>query len=233
MDVFFLVDYDNIPEEHKRYGLAAFIVRLQALGSKHMPKAGDFFTRLYGGWYSASGLTNPATLLTQEIQRDCPLIVTNGNSILRRVHCELASSLLEVPSYNLGWTLRKREGIRSRLTRRYTPACHSLADCSIDKAVAWSRGQCPVAGCGVTASDAFNYYEQKLVDTLLCCDLLSLALRSPAPDTFVVSDDDDMLPAMIMAAKVGGRVWKCGLRTHGSSFYAGALNQYAVKTVTL
>jgi len=233
MNVFFLVDYDNIPDEHKRYGAAALIVRLHALGSAHVPTGSDFFVRLYGGWYTTSGLTNAGTRLTQEVQRDCPLVISDGNSIVRRVHCELASSLLEVPGHILGWTMRQRRGIRSRLTRRHPPGCHSPTLCSIDRTVAWSRGQCAEVGCSVPANDAFVYSEQKLVDTILCCDLLSLALRSPAPETFVVSDDDDMLPALIMAAKVGGTVWRCSPRSSGASFYAPALSHHTVRTISL
>jgi len=208
------------------------MVRLHALGAANLTKLGDLFVRLYGGWYTTSGLTKRGTRLTQEIQRESPLVITDGHSIVRRVHCELASSLLEVPSQILGWTMRQRLGMRSRLSRRPTPHCHSPVGCSIDHAVTWSRGKCPVAGCAVAANEAFTYYEQKLVDTILCCDLLSLALRSPAPPTFVVSDDDDMLPAMIMAAKIGGPIWHCRLRPSGGSFYAPALSHHTVKTVT-
>ena len=52
------------------------------------------------------------------------------------------------------------------------------------------------------------YREQKLVDTLLCCDLVALSSRKPSEPIILVSNDDDMVPALILGAKLGGAVYK-------------------------
>jgi hypothetical protein len=52
----------------------------------------------------------------------------------------------------------------------------------------------------VTNSAAFKVIEQKMVDSLLVCDLLALTQASPATPAIVFSDDSDVIPAVAMAA---------------------------------
>ena len=233
MDVFCLADFDNIPNQLKNGGLATLSARFDAVIATQLQASDDVFLRLYGGWYSASGLSNSGTRLTQEIARSFPIVVAQNGKIIRHKHCEIASSLIDNKGQLLGWTHRQRHGIRSRVSRKFPAACLSQSGCLIDAVTQWSRGSCPIAGCNVKKEDAFSYAEQKLVDTLLCCDLLALARRKPAPNIFVFSDDDDLLPAIIMAANDCNSIWRCRMRPNPNSYYDPILLQAGIQSITL
>ena len=61
--------------------------------------------------------------------------------------------------------------------------------------------------------------QQKLVDTLICCDLLSLC-TDPGTSVFLVSDDDDFVPALLLA----------GLRVRPSGTSAQSLIRFDYTT---
>jgi hypothetical protein len=233
MDVYCLIDFDNMPIPLRTSGLAALANRLQVVLSRELSSFDDVHVRLYGGWYTASGLSNSGSVLTQEISRSFPVVKALGTQIIRRIHCEIASSLVENSGQLLGWTHRQRHGIRSRLFRKQPASCASQSSCAIDAVVAWSRGQCPIPGCTVKTWDAFTYGEQKLVDTLLCCDVLALSRRKPPPPVFVLSDDDDLLPALLMGAADGGTLWRCRMKANTNTFYDVILAQNSVRTINI
>jgi len=59
----------------------------------------------------------------------------------------------------------------------------------------------------VTAEKAFVVHEQKMVDTMLSCDLLEGALDSAIDAAVVVSDDTDFVPPLLASAKMArGRI---------------------------
>ena len=200
MDAFVLVDYDNIPAATQGAGLQSLANQIDFVAQQAYPNLSDLHIRLYGGWYTHSGLTRKGSLLSQEIGAYFPIPLPGSSGARRYLRCEIASALLSSPSDIFYATLRQRNGIRSRLSAKSPLWCANPAGCTIAAVVCWSQGSCSVAGCSVKHSEAYEYYEQKLVDTLLCCDLVHLSLAQNDP-IFVVSDDDDMTPAMVMAAK--------------------------------
>lgn len=54
-------------------------------------------------------------------------------------------------------------------------------------------------GCQVTAQSAFVSAEQKMVDTLLACDLIDLVLSADVTHITVVSGDTDFVPPILFA----------------------------------
>jgi hypothetical protein len=232
LDAFVLIDYDNLPAAIRRAGLVGLAWRIDAGVRGALQGIQDIHIRLYGGWYDAGGLSNAGTTLTQEIGNNFPIVTSSGGSISGRVHCEIASSLVGAKGDVFLFTMRKRRGMRSRLTGQKPPHCLNPAACTIDAVVAWSKGSCPVAGCPVESLDAFTYTEQKLTDTLLCADVLSLAGGVQPPPVFVVSDDDDMTPPILLAAKSGAKI--CHVRSSANAkFYDGLLRQNNVQLVVL
>ena len=200
MDAFALVDYDNLPGTLQKAGLQVLATLIDAVAQKGDPGMGDLYIRLYGGWYTYGGLTKRGTRLSQEIGTTFPIPLQGSGGARRYLRCEIASALLSSPAEMFHATLRQRSGTRSRLTAKSPTWCANPGACTIQASVRWSQGSCPVAGCTVNQSEAFEYQEQKLVDTLLCCDLIHLSLVKKDP-IFVVSDDDDMTPAILMASK--------------------------------
>ena len=233
MDAVCLVDFDNLPQRLRNAGLVPLARYLEQAVQKASPNPGDITVRLYGGWYSASGLSNSGSLLTQEIARDFPLVTPSSTRIIRRIHCEIASSLIDNKSQLLGWTYRRRSGIRSRLTNKRPADCAAPNSCTLEAVVRWSRGRCPDQGCPVTVQNAFTYNEQKLVDTLLCCDILALCRRTPKVAIFVLSDDDDLLPALLMGTSDGGLVWKCRMKPNPGTHYDSLLSQSSVSLIDI
>ena len=85
-------------------------------------------------------------------------------------------------------------------------------NCSATTVLRWAKRGCPVLGCPVDSPLAFERDQQKLVDTLICCDILELASRHSEAALFLVSEDDDMIPALVVAGSKGGQV--CHIRTN-------------------
>ena len=233
MDAYVLVDYDNLTAPFQQLTLSVLASRARARVDGELPTAADVYVRLYGGWYGGLGLTSKGTRLAQEIQSTFPLLQATPGSPLKRTFCEIASGLLASRGHVLHHTFRERPGIRSRLSFAPHQDCKKLTGCSAADVARWSRGQCPEQGCAVTAEDVFKYHEQKLVDTLLCCDLIALASRTPATPVFVVSDDDDMIPAFMMAGLASSTVWQLQVRQLKSRPYALILQQHNIRTARL
>lgn len=233
MDTFCLVDFDNTPPHLRNGGVLSLAIQLRSEVLTHLGSIEDLYLRLYGGWYTASGLSRLGSQLTQDIATNFPIVGVTAGRIKTHLFCELASSIIDDKSQVLTWTHRLRNGIRSRLTPKNPQACAFNSSCPIAPVVQFSRGRCPIAGCGVKTEDAFSYEEQKLVDTLLCCDILALSLRRPAPAVFVVSDDDDLLPAFLMGAGLGGSIWRCRMRSNPNTFYDSILMQSNVQTIAI
>src|SRR6202021_3210844 len=123
----------------------------------------------------------------QEIGSGFPMAITANQQIKCRVYCDIASALIDTPSDLLLHTFRQRRGVRSRLTVVRSPNCANANTCTVDAVSQWSRGRCRVGDCSVSAESVFTFNEQKLVDTLLCCDLIVLATRGPRDPVFLIS----------------------------------------------
>jgi uncharacterized LabA/DUF88 family protein len=234
MDAYVLIDHDNVPSQFANAGLAGLAARVFAVLSGSINNLNDVHVRLYGGWYDATGgLTRDGTRVAQEIGRDFPMTKMSQSRQIQRVACEIASALIDSPQDLFPFTFRRRSGIRSRLSRNKPPTCAAPGKCSIDAVAAWSRGHCPESGCSVTTETVFAYNEQKLVDTMLCCDILALALRKPLTPIAVLSDDDDLAPAVLMAAKLGAPIHLIEMRANKQGTYRPLFAAYNVRTANL
>jgi uncharacterized LabA/DUF88 family protein len=233
MDAHVLIDYDNMLPHLRRLTLAPVARKLVATIDELVPGVTTILIRLYGGWYSEKGLTRNGTVLAQEIQRDFPILTAKAGVIVRRIHCEIASALIDFKTDVFMSTYRERSGMRSRLSAVLPSACIKPTTCSLPAVYAWSTGHCPERGCPVVPEDVFSYSEQKLVDTLLCCDLLALANRKPGPPVFVVSDDDDIVPAYILASANGALVHRIQMRQSTAHAYDSLLKQRNIRHALL
>jgi len=228
-DGYVLVDYDNLLPVFQNLPLASLAQRVSGTLDRLSPGINDVYIRLYGGWYSDLGLTNKGTRIAQETLQ-FPLTTTLQGKILRRLFCEIASSLIDRKADTLFSTFRKRAGFRSRLAVTLPNGCVDPPNCTVRAVSGWSSGKCPHTSCAITTNDVFSYYEQKLVDTLLCCDLIALGRRSPAPVIFVLSDDDDIVPAYLLAAAGGASVFKLEMRASVAQSYGGLLQRNNVRS---
>jgi len=232
MIVHVLIDFDNLPPAIRKSGLTSLARSVHHAVGLRYSSVDEVRIRLYGGWYDLQGLTRAGTRLAQEIGAGFPFVIATNRQILCRIHCEIASALIDTPADLLLHTFRQRRGIRSRLTVAQMPNCGNPSKCSVHSVAQWSRGRCHVAGCPVPAHTVFTYSEQKLVDTLLCCDLIVLATRGPNAPVHLISDDDDMVPAVLLGSRLGGVVHILETKVRQSA-YVTLLQQYNVQISTL
>lgn len=199
-----LVDYDNfyVGDPSRREQVRHRVNEMVSLGLAAAPEANWMQVRLYGGWLQDGLLTNRGSQLQAALGSDYfprPHPLAPG---LLRGDVSLVTRLIAVPRLEWGHTFRVRRGLPSlRLAEKPRPdGCAHSVSCPIDHLRRISRrssGLCPAEACTATNADAFVVHEQKMVDTLLCCDALALAEQGST--IVVLSDDLDILPAVAMA----------------------------------
>jgi hypothetical protein len=82
--------------------------------------------------------------------------------------------------------------------------------------------KCPESHCSLTMEQFIARPEQKLVDSMIVSDLISLAV--PGGSVAVVSSDDDLWPGMLVAMDIGAHVIQvCTKYASTHVTYLGAL----------
>jgi uncharacterized LabA/DUF88 family protein len=209
-----LVDFDNLND---RRGTADASVQVSAYLNRtirlvaELTLTTEIDVRLYGGWLQKGVTTRLGSEVAAAVEVAGLLPtrhpVTPG---LLRGGVRLATSLLAVPSTHWPDTFANVAGPqRVRLSRTPRPdGCDSADDnCVARRVMKFTKGQgaqCPEASCGLTAGDAFVHRRQKMVDTMIACDVLELS-RDRAP-VVVVTSDLDLLPPVVRAALEGSDV---------------------------
>lgn len=199
-----LVDYDNVIDANKRLGLALLVERVVArIAGSGIALGSSAHVRLYGGWYESDKLTRRGQSLAAEIQREFPNVVHPPPGRGIRLTCELALSLDVDPRTHFHHTFRKQSSptdVRCRDPRAL--GCANAACPAAHVHQVLGSGVCTSAGCHRTIEDLLFRSSQKLVDTMLTVDLLSVANRIPEP-VAVVSSDDDLWPGLYHVLSTG------------------------------
>ena len=203
-----LVDYDNIEELNRRRGLVDLVTTMLAKLPEDVTSDNAMISiRLYGGWYDRDRPTSLAQKLRSKIAQHFPAIIRLGQANPRRVRTvvDLARSLLIRPDNDLFNTFRYRRGApRLRSVRPPYDNCAAPNKCALsalDKLLKAPR--CPTETCGVKLRDTFTQPYQKLVDTMLTADAIFLAHSLMATKLVVVTNDDDLWPAICTAGNLG------------------------------
>jgi hypothetical protein len=220
---FVLVDFANVADLPKgreaRYkdveDALTEIVRKAVAAAKTLAQAPSSLRfRLYGGWDENDRATFLGDLVAASIRK---------NSFGRRsmsVQLELASSLLEWPSWRLQNTVRLSPGLPWFRTRTNHPSCpRSSGDsCSLSLVERWQRGHCPDSSCSLEPDQVFSKRRQKLVDSAITCDAIYLARREPESWLIIATDDDDLIPGLVSASTMCRRVAQLARRSHGDYY---------------
>jgi NYN domain len=233
MDAHVLVDYYNLPKRLLNAGLVAFVSQMESVVRSASPDVVDVFVRLYGGWYDESGLSNDGTLLAQDISQNFPKSIRNKAGVVCHTYCDMASSLIKLKSDLFFATVREKRGITRLLRTASPPACIDSLNCTAPSVVQWSRRGCPTAGCPVSNFDAFVCKQQKLVDILICCDLLTLATTGAKATIFLFSEDDDFIPALLLAGSHTKDVWHVRTQPKKPRLYDALLMRNGVKMASI
>jgi hypothetical protein len=200
-----LVDFDNFfPGD---LGTAAELQqsldRMVDLALSIRSDVTDVSIRLYGGWLQDGILTNRASQLQTLLGPPASSAPHPNLPAALRLNVTLVTTLQALPELQWRHTYRSRLGLpRLRLVDSPRPeGCAEGESCPIDLMQRISRRPdrtCHVAGCAVRNDEAFLIREQKMVDSLITCDCLTLAGAEAL--VVVLSNDLDALPGVAIAA---------------------------------
>ncbi|MCC7510009.1 MAG: NYN domain-containing protein [Planctomycetes bacterium] len=195
------VDYDNLHPRQKEAGVLDVLTKtLVQVPWDTSETRGRCEVRVYGGWYEGESITRMAEDLTVELQKDFPVIVriplTNGATLAMHTNAELAVSLLQEPGHHLFNTFRRKgKPPDIRVEEPATVGCTDAACLLPQVKTLLKSGKCPKAGCTVATCELLYRHEQKIVDTMLTCDLIH-ASALPTGWIILISGDDDFLPPL-------------------------------------
>jgi hypothetical protein len=212
LQLFALVDYANVAplrrgllptyEDH-RSAVDAIVLALTGLAEMLKPAPNELRIRLYGGWHSAiTGSSTEEREILGSISRK--FFPTRGR---QRILLELADSLVGLPEEQLDHTLRHWNGLLPFSLGSAADLCPlDPRECPLHDFGEWRRGRCPRwSSCHRTTYEVAQSLRQKLVDTAIVADTLTLAMESSGW-VAAVSNDDDVVPGVLAGARYNPRV---------------------------
>ena len=211
-----LVDGDNIfKTEYLDSGFNLFKLefnRLVTLAFKLDTTTQDISIRIYGGWKTSNVWTNRASRMQQAIGAQQLFPFAHPPVGIVRGSVKLVTSLLVDPQLNWDTTFKVRAGLR-RVTLAEAPCfdgCSSpQSECPVRRFAKFTKNRgsnCPADGCSVSNEKVFKSAEQKMVDTMLACDLIECASDDSISAVAIVTEDTDLLPALVQAANLVKRM---------------------------
>lgn len=227
-----LVDYDNIEKADKVKGADYIVKHITHLLCTNLPLIPQMMNfRFYGGWYTNSILSRSAQKLVGELANyptPFPLTAPTPTSITLKA--EPAYSLLIDPPNHLFNTFRKRPAPTGILAKSPKRVGCNKPDCGLRFIEAlFDSGKCSEHGCNITLEDLVFKEEQKLVDVMLATDLIYYSMFHPSDIVVVVTSDEDLWPAILMACRSNNQVYHVQAKHNRStpSYYRNSLgNKY-------
>lgn len=205
-----LIDFDNLSPPADEINISALrhdlLACIRSALNTHSG-ASTIDVRLYGGWMDEGLLSRRGSQVAAALPQLRLFPITSARSIIRGT-LNLATSLVN-DSVVLEGTYRRRKSIpRLRLSGAPLPdGCiedQESCPARILKKFTQAHGRrCPASACTLTAGDAFVSHEQKMVDTLLSCDLIELSDSDEYAAVTLVTGDTDFVPPLILAANRG------------------------------
>lgn len=201
-----LVDFDNVffgndlSVEKVQYRLEQFV-------SECLDKSLDVeevSIRLYGGWKCNATFTQRADTVRGYMERINSTLfprIYKGRRILGNVNMVTSQYNLDIEWND---TLQEKHG-RHFLKVKTEPGklCHQdPRKCPVHLIANATRGEealCPIDGCTQIDVNKLIRLEQKMVDSMMTCDILEYVQESGCHLIEVVSDDVDLHPALALA----------------------------------
>lgn len=211
MKVAICIDYDNLIEIQKTSGILSTVTRvLQKISLNSQESKGVCHIRLYGGWFEGSTMSQLSQKISVKLNEEFPsqirINLADGRSCVLNASAELAVALLEEPGHHLFDTYRRKGKPRNiRVETQSSVGCinHSCPLPMASKLL--KSGSCPVGNCAVSDSPLVYRHEQKIVDTMLTCDLIYLSQQG-YDALLLISEDDDFLPPIRTIVLRGSKI---------------------------
>ena len=212
--VFVLLDFDNFfKKEINQYTIQEFEYLIKEIINDVLSKnqkPNEIRIRLYGGWYKEDIFSTKASVLEQLLSNISIFPIIKGDNIIKG-SIELATSIYYLPEHIWTHTLKEKEGIsRLRISSENIPEwCSEHKDeCPVfmlNKFTKSKEKKCHHYHCEVMNSNVFTGIEQKMVDTMIACDLVTFSQDEKVLSICLFTDDFDLLPplALSSALKIG------------------------------
>lgn len=187
----------------------------------------DSEVRLYGGWYEGTNQTKTAQLLSATIDGQFPAVeksagISRGITT-SKISAQMAVAMESSPHELLCDTFRSKSPdwrIRVRSSEEFS--C-SRDDCFLGLLRSTLRKKrCKIDGCDRPIIDVLYRAEQKMVDTMMTCDLMG-QITNHDDLIVVVSDDTDFFPPIRCLVDAG--VCVVWVVTQGENPYRRRLEQ--------
>lgn len=219
---------------------AKLMVPIREILSNHTD-INRIYIRVYGGWYQQGSLTDKAsTAFTLLSGIDCTIPLQNGE---RWVRWEM-ENVISAYGTNHFWdnTYRQKNGLPRIIvkTDAQKGKCGiNKIHCPVEIVKKISKGPgkiCQVKNCTLKAEDIFQTFGQKMIDTMMACDILTIAEEQETEAIVVMTDDVDMLPALVVSSLKYKRVSyyiATHNKQHATQDFPSILNQYNIKSLIL
>lgn len=197
--------------------------------------------RVYGGWYQQGSLTDKASAVFTLLSGIDFTIPLQNHGRWVRWGMEIVISAYGTNHF---WnnTYRQKNGLPRIIVN--TDAQREICGvdkihCPVEIVKKISKGAekiCHVDGCTLKAGDIFQTFGQKMIDTLMACDILTIAEEADTDAIAVMTDDVDILPALVVSSMKYNQV-DYYVATHNNQHaiqdFPQILNPYNVKTLIL
>ena len=197
--------------------------------------------RAYGGWYQQGALTNKASAAFTLLSGiDCAIPLQNhGRWVRWRIE-----NVISAYGTNHFWdnTYRQKNGLPRIMVNTDAQRERCGVDkihCPVEIVKKISKGSekiCHVDGCTLKAGDIFQTFGQKMVDTLIACDILTIADEQETDAIAVMTDDVDILPALVVSSMKYNQVGyyiATHNNQHATQDFPTMLNPYNIKSLIL
>lgn len=198
--------------------------------------------RLYSGWLENATYTRKTSDTLQKIAGIDLFPLFAEENIVINGRIEIAVSLYEIPQYIFGHTYREKKGIpRIRINREVMgEICDNNKEhCPGHILSSFTRKKnriCSVDGCPTNHNELFFLREQKMVDTMIACDIITFCENNSINALFLVSDDTDHIPALITGSNKNINIKNIHLyirNNQNEEYFANILSNFNVKTTLL
>jgi len=205
VDFYVLVDYDNILRRRvvREDSLEADLDQIVSL----LDRETDFFLdvkrsqtlqiRLYGGWFEDSKTTHMCERAKRSVERFRNRMISVNSSISISRYVNFARGIFSLEERSFFATCRKYD-LEASVSNDAGACCVEASERFEYIRDYLRNGACPLCGRGIRSPILAR--GQKMVDTMMTCDLLQL-INATSSAVALVSDDDDMLPALFQGAQ--------------------------------
>lgn len=202
-----IVDFDNFfPGQLQNYTiqeLESFFTKIINLIFSEHNDTHNIIIRLYGGWYQGNVYTQKASLLATYLQQiDIFPIITNIGKVDGSIAIAEQQYGLDFVWYN---TFQKKAGLQKVLIdhTKESQICSSNSEqCPVrilQKFIKNKERLCNNNGCTTKHQEILYRKEQKMIDTMMTCDVITYSSEPTVKAIYIASDDVDLFPCIAIS----------------------------------